>query len=249
MIRKLCLYMAAMLLVAACDSEDAWDILKTKGEPKVERREVAPFTGITVHNGINVVLEEADEYSATLDGWANLLPKVELTVDSDGMLTIEDRNKFDLVRNPQNKTIVYLRYKEEIKNIIFSGDGVIRNLDTLRTAGIYILCEDASGTVNLTIEAEGVGVVATGRSVADVNLQGTSVWLNITNWGNAPINADGLKTRISSIAHRGTGDLYVNVSKSLNVEMYSIGDIYYKGNPIITLNRTGKGSLYPSPLH
>ncbi|MCK8061734.1 DUF2807 domain-containing protein, partial [Fusibacter sp. A2] len=182
-----------------------------------------------VENGINVVLEKSDKFEAVLDGWSNLMPKVKLTVDGNGMLTLEDENKFDFVRNPQNKTTVHLYYDGEISAITSHSDGVISHIDTLHTAGLTILAEDASGSIELTLKTAGVSIGTNNRNVADIKLQGVAYGLGITNWGNAPINAQDFEVTNCDIVHRGPGDLYLNVTNTLSVTIYSIGDIYYKG--------------------
>ena len=243
--KKLLIYIAAVFLFAACDSEDAWDMLKTRGEQKTEHREVANFTGITVYNGIDVVLEKADKSGAMLSGWSNLLPKVELAVDADGMLTIMDNNKFDIVRNPNNKTTIHLHYSGEINAITTHGDGTITNIDTLHTSSLGILSEDASGMIDLVVKSGSIGIGTNNRNVGDIRLSGSTPWLGITNWGNAPIHAEDLKVEGCSITHRGPGDFYLNVSDWMEVEIYSIGDVYYRGNPTLTVKRVGKGNIYP----
>lgn len=242
--KKLLIYTAIALLSVACDSEDAWDILKTRGDRKVETRTLTAFTGITVYNGINVVLEKADSYEAVLDGWSNLLAKVDLSINSDGVLTIEDNNKFDFVRNPDNKTTIHLFYDGEINAITSHSDGLISNIDTLYTSGLTILSEDASGTIELTVKTPGIGIGTNNRNVGDIKLRGISSYLGITNWGNAPIYAEELEVENCDIIHRGTGNLHLNVTNILNVEIYSIGDVYYKNNPTVTINRKGKGNVY-----
>lgn len=243
--KKILIYTAILLIAVSCDSDDGWDILKTRGDRKVETRTVDAFTRITVQNGINVVLEKSDKFEAVLDGWSNLLPKVKLTVNGNGMLTLEDENKFDFVRNPQNKTTVHLYYNGEINGITSHSDGVISHIDTLYTSGLTILSEDASGSIELTLKTTGVYIGTNNRNVADINLRGYTSSLGITNWGNAPIDAQNLEAEDCGIAHRGPGDFYVNVVKTLDVTMYSVGNIYYKGSPSITLDRKGKGNLYP----
>lgn len=242
--KKLLVNITLLLLFAACNSEDAWDIVKTRGDRITEAREIADFTGITVYNGVNLVLEKAAKSEAVLDGWSNLLPKVSLTVDSSGMLTIEDSNKFDIIRNPNNKTTIRLYYTGEINAITSHSDGEISNVDTLHTSSLLMLSEDASGSIDLTVKTSSIAIGTNNRNVGDIRLKGISTYLGITNWGSAPIYADELEVAGCDITHRGPGDFYVNVSDWLSVNIYSIGDVYYKGNPTLTVNRIGKGNVY-----
>ncbi len=244
-IKRLLVYVAAILFVTGCDSEDAWDMLKARGSHKTETRELAAFTGITVHNGINVVLEKSDKFEAVLDGWSNLIPKVSLSIDGNGMLTLKDSNKFDFVRNPSNKTTVRLYYNGEISSVSLQGDGLISHVDTLHTSALTILCEGASGSINLAVSTTNVGIGTNAYNVGDITLSGTATYLGINNWGNAPIQAQELQVQSCDVTHHGPCDLYLNVANTLSATLYTIGSIYYKGNPGITVNRKGKGNVYP----
>lgn len=244
--KKILIYIIAFtLFVTACNSEDAWDIVKTRGDRKVETRELQAFTGITVYNGINVVLEKSDKYGAELDGWSNLLPKVKMTVDGNGMLTIEDKNKFDYVRDLDNKTTIRLFYNGNIDAITFHGDGVVSSVDTLQSSSLTILSEDASGSIDLLLNSISIGIGTNNRNIGDIKLKGKSSNLHITNWGSAPISASDLCVDNCEVVHRGPGDFYFKVSNSLKAYLYSVGSIYYKGNPTLVVDRRGKGNIYP----
>ena len=245
--KKLLPYILLVLLAAACDSEDAWDILKTKGDSKTETRSLTAFTGVTIYNGINVVLEKANRYEAVLDSWTNLLPKITLSVDSDGMLTIKDENKFDFMRNPNNMTTIRLYYDGEINTITSHNNGIVTTADTLRTSHLTILSEDASGNIELVIKTSSIAIGTNNRNVGDIKLDGVSTHLDITNWGNAPINASKLDATYCSVTHRGSNDLYLNVASTLEANIHSIGNIYYKGNPTVSTNHYGKGNIYAIP--
>ena len=235
-----------LVFVSACNREDAWDIVKTRGERVVEQMEFSDFHSILVHNSFDVVLSHGDRYSATVEGWKNLMPKIRFSIE-DGVLIMEDTNSFDFVRNKDNRTTVYLNYTGELHKIQFSGNGDIVSTDPICTSGLTLLCIDASGSVDLKIQTEGFYYGTNEKNVASIVVRGTSGDLSMTNWGFAPVDLLELKVSHANIHHHGTGNVYVNVSESLTAILYGIGDLYYVGNPSLEITRKRNGNVYKLP--
>ena len=231
-------------LFTGCDKEDAWDIVKTRGDRVMEHITLLPFHAVTVSNGFNITLSRGDDYAATIEGWKNLMPKIRLSVDRDGVLQVEDDNRFNFVRNRDNMTTVHLTIAGEIDGIHFSGNGYFVSNDTICTSGLTILCEEASGSVDLKVKAQGVYIGTNHQNVASITIGGWCNSVGITNWGNAPINLSALKASSADAHHHGPGNVYMNASDFVSVMIYGMGDVYYFGDPLITLTRKGKGNLY-----
>ena len=233
-----------ILLFTGCDREDAWDIVKTRGEHIIEQKTLPAFHAVTVSNGINVALSQGNDYAATIEGWKNLTPKIRLSVGEEGVLVIEDANQFNFVRNRDNMTTVYLSVAGELNSIYFSGNGYFVSGDTICTSGLTVLCEEASGSVDLKVKAQGIYLGTNHQNVASITIGGWCNSVGITNWGNAPVDLSGLKASFADIHHHGSGNVYVNVSESVDAVIYGMGDVYYSGNPSIKLTRKGKGNMY-----
>jgi hypothetical protein len=191
-----------------------------------------------------VVLQHGDSYHATVEGWKNLIPKIRISVDDDGTLVIEDTNKFNFVRAKDTMTTVYLTYAGEINTLNCFGDGDIVSNDTICTNGLYIHCEFASGSVDLKLKTPSLSMFTNHMTVAPITINGFSDYVAINIWGFNPVYFSGLKTLHADVHHRGTGNIFVNVSESLSVFLYSTGNIYYKGNPELTVTRSGKGNVF-----
>ena len=242
--RLLIFLLMLILLISGCDKENAWDIVKTRGEHVVEQKVLPAFHAITVSNGINVTLSQGNDDAATIEGWKNLMPKIRLSVNEDGTLVIEDANQFNFVRNRDNMTTVHLTVTGELNRIHFSGNGYFVSKDTICTSGLTVLCEEASGSVDLKVKAQGVFLGTNHQNIASVIIRGRSSNIGITNWGNAPVDLSGLKASFADVHHHGPGNVYVNASESVSAVIYGMGDVYYMGNPSITLTRKGKGNMY-----
>ncbi len=241
------LFSVFVLLASGCDKEDAWDIVKTRGDRATLQKDLPDFRAITADNGVNVVLRHGDRNVADLDGWENLMSKVRLSVDADGVLTIEDTNIFNFVRNDDNKTTVYLTFSGDVTNIILSGNGKITSEDTLKISSLYIFCPEASGDLDLTVNTQNVTVYTERKNAASVTLRGLCTGVGVSCGGYGPVDLSRLKTPTAGVHTWGTANVYVNVSESLDALIYALGDIYYKGNPSVTFTSTGKGRLYKMP--
>ena len=242
--RLIILPSALLLILIGCDREDAHDIFKTRGEAVVEYTELPVFNAINVHNDINVVLTQGNIYAATIESWKNLMPKIHLSVDDNGVLLIEDKNNFNFVRSRDNITTIYLTFSGELNVINFSGNGTIMSNDTISISGLTILSENASGDVDLKLKTESIGIGTNHGNSASITITGASNSVGVTNWGYSPINLLDLKTSFADIHHHGLSNIYVNVSGTLSVTLYGVGNVYYTGNPSITLTRKGRGNLF-----
>ena len=233
-----------IVMLTGCDREDVWDIVKTRGEAVVVQEILPAFHAISVSNGVNIALRQGDDYAATIEGWKNLMPKIRLSVDREGVLHIEDANQFNFVRNRDNMTTVHLTLAGELNHIHFSGNGYFVSKDTISTTGLTILCEEASGSIELKVKADGVFLGTNHQNIASVTIGGWCNGVGMTNWGNAPVDLSELRTSFADVHHHGPGNVYINVSVSVSVVIYGMGDVYYRGNPSITLTRKGKGNIY-----
>ena len=233
-----------IFLLTGCDREDALDIIKTRGEAVVVTKPLPAFNGVAVSNGFNIALSRGDDYAATIEGWKNLMPKIRVSVDKDGVLVIEDANQFNFVRNRDNMTTIHLTIAGELNHIHFSGNGYFVSNDTVSTSGLTVLCLDASGSIDLNVKADGLFLGTNHQNIASVTIGGWCYSVGMTNWGNAPVDLSGLKSLIADVHHHGPGNVYVNASESVSVVIYGMGDVYYWGNPSITLTRKGKGNIF-----
>jgi len=234
-----------LFIIFGCDREDAWDAVKTRGESVVVYESISAFNGILVHNDINVVVSKGDNYEVRIEGWKNLMPKISLLVDDEGLLEIKDNNTFNFLRSRDNKTTVYLTYADEMNYIELNGNGYIVSNDTIKVSSLVVLCLSGSGSVDLMAKTDGLYIGTNGYNTASITVAGSANSVGITNWGYNSVHLFGLNSLYAEVHHHGTGNTYINVSESLSVILYGLGNVYYMGNPSITLEHKGgsKGKL------
>lgn len=67
--------------------------------------------------------------------------------------------------------------------------------------------------------------------------------LSIAHSGVGDVDARNYKTENMCIKISGVGDTKIWATKSLTGKISGIGDVYYKGEPVIDVNRSGIGAL------
>jgi hypothetical protein len=73
-----------------------------------------------------------------------------------------------------------------------------------------------------------------------ITLSGNAQNLEIQNLGIGKIDLTNLYAVSANIKSEGDGNIFVNVSNTLNANILGRGNIYYKGNPRITSNLPNK---------
>ncbi len=139
---------------------------------------------------------------------------------------------------PTKDIIFHLKVKD-LKNINLSGAGSIE-CDNFNVESLSV---DSSGVgsikINITASNLEIGISGAGK----LNLSGKvdTQQLNISGVGS--YDAKELVSKDCKISISGAGRAVVNVTQTLDVEMSGFGKVDYIGNPSVTQNISGGGSI------
>ena len=231
-----------LLLFVSCNSEDAPDLLKTRGSYVERTQSTGYLWGIDAGKGIDVILQQGDEPQLLIKGWKNLLPNVSIHFDTvKSILHIEDKNKYDFVRSYDNRTTIHVTYVTQPGYFRVEADANMQTLDTLRNEFLF-LGEYGGGNASFLVNNSSIVIGV--NMVVDVHISGKTNFLDITNWGKAPLRFEDLACNEAKVTHHGPSNVFVNVRDILTAELFSTGNIYYSGNPTIKEVRHAKGKLY-----
>jgi len=79
---------------------------------------------------------------------------------------------------------------------------------------------------------------------ADFTFYGSSKKTYLYTIGNGWFHFENFESDEVHVNTSGTGDVIVNAKSNLLVELYAIGNVYYYGNPTLTItNHTGSGEV------
>lgn len=231
-----------VLCFASCKKEHMFDLFKSTGEMTTEVRDLTPFTEIFVgNNKVNVIITQANKYQVEVEAGENLIKSITTEV-RDGKLYIENENKCNFVRSYKKEITVHV-YLPSLINIYHDGTGKITGTNTLMADTLDIVTKSA-GDVVLDVNCYNLRTHM--HSCADITVTGISNDHLCFATGNGFLHGDNLTSIYTWIFANTTGDIHISVSGLLIVDIVSIGDVYYSGNPPTIQKRLiGSGRLIP----
>ena len=235
--------LAALLVIISCKKENKSDCLKSTGNIIKEERVAGDIKAIELYDQINLIITQDTVNKITVEGGEHLLPLIITEMNND-TLVIKNNNKCNWVRSFKKEINVHLSVKD-LAQIVSYGSGDITSTNTL-TNDLFILeMWTGGGSADLSINAiYSYFKIHTGSSDITVKGYATSNFIYIR--GNGWMWLDDLITNYTSVTSLGTGDCYVNADQTLNISIYYLGNVYYSGNPnlsIIYTDTSGTGKL------
>lgn len=217
------------LLLTACSKENAWDCVKTSGPEVTETRSLPPFRELRVYDNMDVLIVQGPEYRVELSAGRNIVKKISSEV-TEGVLSLVNTNKCNFVRGYKKRISirVTLPSVEQVTNF---GVGPLSMDPGFRQDKLFVRAEN-SGDTYIRGEYEEVNTSSHGNG--DIYLSGAARRLNIYTFGTNYTRAENF--RVSDyifVSTESIGDVYLNAENLglMHYYIYSIGNIYYKGNP------------------
>ena len=251
------LFFLVSLMVASCSKVET---LFTNGEPVTEHRSLSHrFDAIKMYNNVNVKLVQDNHPRLELTCPKNLIEKVTTEIEGD-TLVIKNENDHNWLRS-YDYNIDLTVYYDSLRQIDFASVGELRCTDSIR--GFRELTIDSTNAVidtiwtrtfNLNI-IEGCGDIdltfncnvvksnfSNGTSL--VTLRGIAEYTEIIMRSYGVVHAENLNSNFVRVQSHSTNDAYVWARTKLTVWLYSIGNVYYKGNPWIVQDCPNDGQVY-----
>lgn len=236
---------AIITLAGGCKKENLGDCFKSTGSLTTEMRELPSFNRLEVEDNVNVYIRFGETNKAEVEAGKNLLDLIETEV-VDNTLFIRNKNTCNWVRSYKVPVNVEL-HCQSIHELIARGFGEIQTLDTLH-ADIF-LAEQwlSSGIIKLLLNTNQV-YLKTHTGPADFECSGISDYLYAYNSSQGIFHLEGIQAAEGLIWNDGVGDIYVNVSDTLSMQLDNKGDIYYYGDPAhVVTESSDDGQAIPLP--
>ena len=233
-----------LLLVAtvgfSCGKESS--CFKSTGNNTTELRNISnEVTVITLEDKINLVLTQGNVASLTVEGGKNMLPYINTDLNGNE-LKISSDNKCNFLRDYGKSITVYLSLPS-ITKVNYTGQGVISSTNTLVVSDFEYESRNGTGSVNLNVIANNISITQH-NGPADVTISGSANNLYTYSGENGWLYLNSLRANSVHVNNSGTGDIIVHAVNSLLVELTSIGNIDYYGNPSVTVSmHTGGGQI------
>lgn len=204
-----------------------------------EERVLSEFNGLRVEAIGKVNLHIAPEYKVMIRTNVNVLDDITLSVyENDLYIKLTgNHRKIDLLE--------FDVYAPEFNYIRLDGVADIR-------------CEDLISTPALTVKQDGVGNIYLGNvevqnayftlhEVGDVEVRGMADEVIANHSGVGNLRLFELTGKKGDIKLSGTGDIDINVSNDLKIDLSGVGDVRYMGTPAMSVNHTGVGKIIHVP--
>lgn len=200
--------------------------------------EVSDFNKISLSGMGNLIIQQGDEESLTIEAEDNIIGEIIAEV-KDNTLDIRYKRTglFSWLINPTRDVDFNIKVKD-IGGINISGSGTV-TADKIKTDSLNITIS-GSGKVDLGIQAKTLKSNVSGSGSFNLSGQVDSQELSIS--GSGKYRAKDLKSKKAVIGISGSGKAEIN-TQALDVTISGSGDVFYLGDPKITQKISGSGKL------
>jgi hypothetical protein len=209
------------------------------GVAKTETRTLPEFTMVQVDYPAEIVIQQGDTQSVTVEADDNLLPQLSTRV-SGSVLYVENSESIHSKRvNPTMPVRINITVKKLTEvNFPIAGNVRIENFQTdalkvrVDGAGKLVLYHVTVGS--LDIELDGAG---------DITADGTADNLTVDISGVGSFKGADLSTQSAQVTINGTGSATMWVANELTVNINGVGSVNYYGSPQVHESVGGLGTV------
>ena len=231
----------SIIFLTACNKESSPDCFKSAGSKVTIERIVSNFNAIEVKGKLDVIFVSGNENKISITGGKNLLPKI-LTEINDNKLTIDNENKCNFVRSYKKSKIVLEVQVNNLEHLNINGLGHVSSKDTIFSDNLKIEFTTGISDLNLKLRTKYLELVVHDGG-GDISLSGTSENTNIFSNGYAKLDMGNFISNYIFLASKSQNQTFIYANNRIDVEIYDVGNVYYSGNPVISLSTFSSGKL------
>ncbi|MBO3269190.1 GIN domain-containing protein [Hymenobacter defluvii] len=227
-----------LLLLTACGDGHETDCLKRTGPITTERREVAAFEQIYIHDNVEVILVQDSVTYAEVRTGKNLQEDIELTT-SGNQLIINNTSRCNWTRRydvPREITV----HTPSVLDVFQSDQSSLRIPEPFRADRFfYHFLGAGDADLNLDVQYLNMDMYELG----DVTLRGTVTGDAVTLLGGSgTLHATTLAARNLTLqtTRSSIGDAHMRATETLRVYHAGAGTVHYRA-PTSHVEVTGKG--------
>lgn len=213
----------------ACDSQDAWDCIKSSGSTIQEEVDLKFFDKLDVRHRVQLIVKKGEEQKVILETGINLQPKISLSVN-DSVLKIQNDNVCNLIRD-YGLTKVYVT-SPNIKEIRNGSGLAVLSEGVLAYPNLDLISNDASleediltvGDFKLNIDVNNLNIMANGNSNFFIEGKTNQAFIGFFA-GNSRFEGLDLTIQDLRFFHRSSNKIFVNPQNSITGKILSVGDV------------------------
>jgi len=231
---KKIIYILIVVLIFACNSEDASDCFQTEGDIIQQEVVVNSFKKILVNRDIELIVKEDSEYKVIIETGENLLNDVLATV-VDNELQLTDNNGCNYVRD-YGITKVYVTAPNitEIRN---SSQYEVSSEGILTYPDLTLISEDFNAPGSFTVGDFRLQINNDKLSIVSNNISSFYISGAVNNLfvgfyaGAGRFEGENLIAQNVDVFHRGSNDMIVNPQVSLTGTLNGTGNLISVSQP------------------
>jgi citrate lyase gamma subunit len=205
------------------------------GDIVLVNRDVSSFNSIELSSKATVNIYQNDIDKVTVEIDSNLEKYVKTNIRNN---ILEIKEKIGVSLNPNKYTVnVYVKNPSNIK---ISGQGNININNVLKTDSIKL---EISGSGKIEGKIESNNLVMDISGSGEINVSGVSTQAEMRISGSGDINAIDMDVERAVVKMSGSGETRINAKNELIGKISGSGNIFYKGNPKIEVDISGKGKI------
>ncbi|MFT5859126.1 MAG: hypothetical protein ACI865_001223 [Flavobacteriaceae bacterium] len=242
MIKALIILLGIIVLLGCKKSEDR-ACFKSGGEHAVKEISPGAFNQLELGPRIRYILVQDTVEKVIVSGGKNLINFIETNIE-DGILTIENTNKCNFLRNLSLEVVVEVHLKS-VHYVVFRGTKSLTCRNQLNLPNLTFIIDEGAGLCDLNVNSETFVLVAN-NGWGNFKLHGVAKYMRLDIRTNGFGNAYDINVTDSLHIISSTSEL-VKIDANgipLRAEISSYGDVWYIGAPSsIVYNRYGEGDL------
>ncbi len=207
----------------------------TNGDIVTRTTELSSFNTIHIYDNIDVNLIKSNTFKIEITTGDHLMENIIYEV-ADSILTLRNENIMNWIRSYDYPLCADVYFKSDIKKIHYESVGYLKTDDyicddTLKAMTLTIM--QGSGDIDLRFNCRSYNMFVGDDCTSKITIEGKSVYGNINQRGLGPIYAADLPCRNMSVSSTDVNDIFIHCTNNLDANIYSSGNIYYKGQPEI----------------
>jgi hypothetical protein len=210
---RACLVIGCCLFLSAC----MLNAINGSGKIATEPRTVSGFSTVSLSGSGQVFIEQGGTESLTVTTDDNLLQYIKTEVHGN---TLELGFTEPMTNVQPTNDIVFKLMVKKLEGLEISGSG---------KADVKGLAQD-----RLQVRISGSG---------NVSGQGSANDLELRISGSGSYRGQEIKSQRATVSVSGSGDAVISVSDTLKADVSGSGTIEYVGDPQVTQNISGSGSV------
>jgi hypothetical protein len=203
-----------------------------------QNRSVSGFNSVANAGSFTVHVKITGTESLKITADASIIDEIATVVEG-GNLEVRFKHPHEQHHDP-GRVDVYITAKS-LNALTCSGSGSL-DLDGALKGNEADVTLSGSGSISTGIASASVQAMISGSG--KITLTGSTGKTSVTISGPGELKAGDLKTDVADINTTGSGNVHLNVNKSISANIIGSGDIYYTGTATIAkVSTIGSGRI------